>query len=118
MELREFHNALRILLNIEPYEIVEAGIDAKHWPAFSADPHRFFIRCDDETADRLWAIVERRAKPRQVAGHDALAAMLDALGKARAFVADELERRGDDNSSYPLSALEVLDAIDAARGQS
>ena len=60
MELREFHNGMRILLNIESFDLAMANIDRDAQKQFLEDPLRFFIRCDDETADKLWAIIERR----------------------------------------------------------
>ncbi|WP_276200247.1 hypothetical protein [Chelatococcus sp. XZ-Ab1] len=61
----DFHNRLRVLLNIERADLVDAGVirptDHNAWGTFHRDPFRFFIRADDATALKLWAIVERRA---------------------------------------------------------
>lgn len=53
-----FHNALRVLRNIDPDEV--PFLDQGRWLKFEADPVSFFIRADQETADAIWAVVERR----------------------------------------------------------
>lgn len=62
--LPEFHNALRILLNIDFRDLVQAGIlqshDQAHWEQFHRDPFRYFIRADDTTVERLWDCIESR----------------------------------------------------------
>ena len=58
MTKREFHNALRILLNIDHWDV--EWMTTSQWQDFIANPHKFFIACDDPTADRLWAIIEER----------------------------------------------------------
>lgn len=60
MKLREFHNGIRVLFNIDAHEFSEAGGEMRYWPQFRDDPVRFFLRADDETAGGLFAIVERR----------------------------------------------------------
>ncbi len=62
MNKRDFHNALRILLNIDRWD-VEWMTDSQ-WIEFLDNPHRFFIMRDDPTTDRLWAIIEERNRPR------------------------------------------------------
>jgi hypothetical protein len=56
-DLRRFHNSLRILRNIDQHE---TGFTAGQWFAFNADPYGFFIRADDETAEKLWRLIEAR----------------------------------------------------------
>ena len=60
--LAEFHNALRILLNLDFRDLVEAGIlqphDDANWERFQRDPFRYFIRAGDVTAERLWGLIE------------------------------------------------------------
>ena len=60
----QFHNRLRILKNIDADELVEARVmalnDVREWASFRDNPFQFFIRADDETARRLWALVEKR----------------------------------------------------------
>lgn len=74
MELREFHNGLRVLLNLDLRDLEAAGIvfdDDQHTPGhaarrtkayerFVSDPFRWFVRADDETADKLWALLKTR----------------------------------------------------------
>ncbi len=66
MTFAEFHNALRILTSIDQCELEDAGVikpgDMASWGPFSRDPFRWFIRADDETAAKLWAIIERRQR--------------------------------------------------------
>ncbi len=68
MQFAEFHNALRILLNIDRCELEVAGIikpgDHNAWGAFHRDPFRWFIRADDSQAPKLWALIERRQRAR------------------------------------------------------
>lgn len=70
MTLREFHNALRILLNIDRHEMVAANLlrhgDHNAWGEFRRDPYRWFIRASDQDAQTLWRIVEKRRGPRTV----------------------------------------------------
>ena len=64
MMLAEFHNALRILTSIDRYELVAFKVldqdDGDAWHAFRTDPFRWFIRADDEQAERLWRIIQAR----------------------------------------------------------
>lgn len=64
MGFADFHNRMRVLLNIDMHDFVAAGIEPARWEAFRDDPHRFFIRADDETAEKLWSLVEARATRR------------------------------------------------------
>jgi len=57
MTQAEFHNALRILTSIDRPDF--PGTD-EEWPRFRANPHTYFIRCSDEQADKLWAVIEAR----------------------------------------------------------
>lgn len=54
--LVQFHNRMRVLMSIDSHELG----DPNWWPRFRDDPHRFFIRCDDETAEKIWAVIEQR----------------------------------------------------------
>jgi hypothetical protein len=67
MELRAFHNRLRIMIGIDRDELERAGViargDHNAWGTFTRDPFRWLIRCDDATAEKLWALIERRAAP-------------------------------------------------------
>lgn len=60
MTKHEFHNALRILLNIDMDEFVAAGCDADQWPAFRGNPHMWFIRASDRDAERVWLLIAGR----------------------------------------------------------
>lgn len=66
MNLREFHNALRVLLNLDRDVLVNAAVlvddDAVSWALFRRDPFRWFILADDEAVKRLWALMETRMK--------------------------------------------------------
>jgi hypothetical protein len=79
MKLAEFHNGLRLLRSIDLHELKAVGLwqDAKSnqvprsigfnawykWETFRENPHEFLIRCDDETAAKIWAAMEKRMKP-------------------------------------------------------
>lgn len=69
MNLRDFHNGLRIMISIDRDELENADVLARNdhnaWAAFQRDPYRWMIRADDETAGKLWSIIERRADIRQ-----------------------------------------------------
>ena len=60
----EFHNALRILSSIDWPEFAEANIAVKYteWLHFCRKPYEWFITANDENADKLWTIIERRMK--------------------------------------------------------
>ena len=64
MTLREFHNGLRILLNLDRDVLEAAGVlkhaDHNAWGTFKRDPFRWFIRASDTQADRLWALMQTR----------------------------------------------------------
>jgi len=85
MQFDEFHNALRILLNIDYHEMEQAGVEfgdsrtdvlggwsppgvserrEKGWAEFRDNPHRWFIQASDEDANRVWKIIEAR-QPRK-----------------------------------------------------
>ncbi len=63
--LRDFHNRLRILLNVGMYDLEDAGIieqgDVAAWERFQASPWRWFIGCGDEQAAKLWALMNSRS---------------------------------------------------------
>lgn len=65
MDLCGFHNRLRIMISIDRDELESAGViargDHNAWGTFHRDPYRWLIRCDDESAAKLWTIIERRA---------------------------------------------------------
>lgn len=60
MTKHEFHNALRLLLNIEDDQL--SFLTPAQQDNFYSNPHMFFIRCDDATADKLWAVMYPKPK--------------------------------------------------------
>lgn len=71
LSMARFHNALRIMRNIDRDELVKAGVldddrseigDAL-WGQFNADASRFFIRLPTPLAEKLWALIESRQPP-------------------------------------------------------
>ena len=66
--LSQFHHRIRILHCLDADELERAGVfdaythreTAEVWRSFRDNPCQFFIRADDETARRLWALVEKR----------------------------------------------------------
>ncbi|MBI1182614.1 MAG: hypothetical protein GC201_18905 [Alphaproteobacteria bacterium] len=63
-----FHNALRIMINLDRHELVAAGIlkhgDHNAWGTFHRDPYRWFIRAPDAQARKLWGLIESRQPER------------------------------------------------------
>lgn len=57
MTFAEFHNALRIMLNIDRDEL---GLDVFAWQTFQRDPYRWFIKACDADARKVWKIIEAR----------------------------------------------------------
>mgnify|MGYP001568633403 CR=1 FL=1 len=78
MTLSEFHNGLRILLNIDFDDLATAGVMDDvgqsrraafgEWILFRQDPFRWFIRCDDEKADKIWKLIENRMPRKEPTG--------------------------------------------------
>lgn len=70
--LRRFHNALRVLLNIDMAEFIEAVFEKDYgefgdeekdvWKAFKTNRHMWFIRAPDAYADKLWTYMQTRMK--------------------------------------------------------
>ena len=64
MSIREFHNTLRVLLNIDMDALEDAGVievgDRRNWYEFRKDPFRWFITAPDAVADSLWALMQKR----------------------------------------------------------
>jgi sulfur transfer complex TusBCD TusB component (DsrH family) len=60
----EFHNALRIMLNLDRSDLVQAGVldaqDERGWARLRDDPFRWFIRAEDARAERFWRLIQRR----------------------------------------------------------
>jgi len=64
MTFEQFHNALRILLNIDRDKMEYAGIidrgDLNAWGEFRRNPFRWFICVPDEKAKKLFSIIKER----------------------------------------------------------
>lgn len=68
MTFERFHNALRILLNIEWHEFAGAIGPLYHdgrppheqWERFRNDPHRWFISAPTAHARAIWELVKAR----------------------------------------------------------
>ncbi len=64
LSLRRFHNALRIMNCLDRDELVRGGVlaagDGPGWHRFRSNPAIFMVRADDETAARLWRLIEGR----------------------------------------------------------
>jgi len=73
MDFHQFHNGLRVLLNIDADEFLQAtfGIDTKPadnsrewgvWTSFRDNPYRWFIRAPTDKAKAVFAIIEQRSE--------------------------------------------------------
>lgn len=64
LSLRCFHNALRIMHSLDRTELVRGGViaadDGSGWHRFRSNPATFMVKADDETAARLWRLIEGR----------------------------------------------------------
>ncbi len=66
MTQAEFHNALRVLLNIDADALEKAGVigdpmnPSFTWEGFLQEPFRFFIYAPDSVANKLWALMQER----------------------------------------------------------
>lgn len=64
MTFREFHNGLRILLNLDRQDLVDAGVirpdDHNAWGDFRRNPFRWFIQGSDTQAEKLWVLMQKR----------------------------------------------------------
>ena len=67
IRLAEFHNMLRIMVNLDREDLEFAGIiqrgDHNAWGTFRRDPFRWFIRADDQTARKLFTLIHNRHEP-------------------------------------------------------
>lgn len=75
MSARQFHNALRILLNIDVDSLLAAGVVDENWgtpeassrkqlAAFIEDPLRECLHMPDANFDRLYALIQSRQPQR------------------------------------------------------
>ena len=59
MTFDEFHNGLRILCwNIERSEV--PWMTTEQWMDFQKKPPEWFVRANDDDAQRIWEIIEAR----------------------------------------------------------
>jgi len=61
----QFHNALRIIRSIDSHELG----DPPWWEKFRDSPIEFFIRCDDESADKIWNVILKRSGGADLGDH-------------------------------------------------
>ncbi|MCY1308859.1 hypothetical protein D9M70_588990 [compost metagenome] len=60
MTFEQFHNGLRLLLNLEGSEL--EFLTPVQQDNFYSNPHMFFIRSDDTTARHLWDVMYPKPK--------------------------------------------------------
>jgi len=64
LEMQRFFNGLRIMMNIDRDEAVEAGILPKGrdaaWQDFRDNPWRYSMRMDDQRIEALWKLIMSR----------------------------------------------------------
>lgn len=94
MTAARLHNALRILLSLDGYDLINAGVADQNWGtpdaserdqmgAFLADPAREAIRMPDANFSRLLALLESRQPPAPAACNrpgDQAAVYADEMG--------------------------------------
>ena len=77
MIFEEFHKALRLLATVDMQELVDAGAmrvgDFPTWNAFRADPARWLLRSDDDTAHAVWDAMQRHKRRGEMIFADATA---------------------------------------------
>ena len=57
---KNYRDVWCILRTLDLHEEVDATRTGFDWDLFRRDPHRYFIRCQDDVADMIWAAVEKR----------------------------------------------------------
>lgn len=64
MDIREFHNGLRVLTSVDRHELVEAGVigaeDEGAWKSFQHNPFIWFIQADDGQVEAMKGLMQRR----------------------------------------------------------
>ncbi|RUV37443.1 hypothetical protein [Mesorhizobium sp. M7A.F.Ca.MR.148.00.0.0] len=94
MTAARFHNALRILLSLDGYDLINAGVADQNWGtaeaserdqmgAFLEDPAREALRMPDANFAQLSALLESRQPE---AGPDHACDTVDALTQAESFI--------------------------------
>jgi hypothetical protein len=70
LERDRFHNACRILLNIDKDELEKAGVMAldqvggSDWDRFNRDPLMFMLKLPTPRFEALWSLIEDRQPER------------------------------------------------------
>ena len=61
-DLHRFINALRILANIDRWQLEEAGVkmDDAHWSRFTNSIDIWFMKASDDDAAKVWQLIEAR----------------------------------------------------------
>ena len=59
LDFDRFHNALRIMLNLDEHELELSRPD---WLLYMKDPFRWFVRAPTPEAERIWALIEARQR--------------------------------------------------------
>ena len=66
MIFEDFHKSLRLLTTVDMQELVDAGVmlpdDRATWKAFRADPARWLLRANDDTAHAVWKAMQRHKR--------------------------------------------------------
>ncbi len=60
MTFDQFHNGLRVLINIDRPDFVANGGTDADWPRFQNNPWDWFIRAPTVKASKLWAYMQTR----------------------------------------------------------
>ncbi len=63
MDRHAFENRLKILRGIDMHELRDGGfpLEPSQFRRFRDDPYAWMLRLDDESAEKLWRVVEGRA---------------------------------------------------------
>ena len=66
MNATEFRSALASMLQLDMDQLIMAGVIPYTgyiaWEYFKDNPWRWYINCDDDQRERLWHLIEARAK--------------------------------------------------------
>ncbi len=124
MLFAEFHNALRILANIDMRDLVAAGAlsddDTAGWQAFRDNPWRWFIQVGDAERAAVWRIVLARQpkKPDPQPGEKVPALTAEEWAELRQTINSSSPNYGHPSNQYPSwdddVMLEVAATLDAA----
>ena len=127
MTFDEFHNGLRILTLIDSDELVRGGLGSwlprelggmshrEAWSEFYRDPFRFFLSADDETAEKLWAIIEGRQpgnRPHIHVAGTTVGMHIDKCAKCGRDLRDPIHARSQSNPAASRTQRTAPDLID------